>query len=461
MARSMGTKYVLYYRFQGATAHVMKGANGFAAYLLYMLLQESFVHQEGFGQILGRFTLFINRWGDVRTCPAVKMLEILGKLLEMILDVLLIVDGLDECSPEDVTPLLNFLSEQGSRYTTHVAVVARDHVLSEHRIQKVVHISVDPKLVKDDILRFVNQEIKSTPALSQLEESIRSSVREHSQGIFLQARLMIEKLKVCPTIGSQRKSMATFADTFFETYDAFLGSNSANFTAEELASRREIFLIVTGTKADLTPEEVYQFILIDTDTDTINEDARHVQPADEIVRLCQPLLTVGRRNIVRTIHATASEYLLKKQVSREESDLYLARKTLSQLTQAYYREWKTSAALLRRHILSNTKSSSGDEGSFEDKVLYKYAVKHFQEHLTALNNPPEDVIAKLVRFLQGTEFVAWSEVLFELNLGSGLGHKSWFTSNSCRGQPSCPQRQELRSLSKTFSKSPISTCQRF
>jgi tetratricopeptide (TPR) repeat protein len=46
---------------------------------------------------------------------------------------------------------------------------------------------------------------------------------------------------------------------------------------------------------------------------------------------------------------------------------------------------------------------------------------HFQDHVIALPDPPEDVITRLARFLQGVEFVVWSETVFDLRSQSGLG----------------------------------------
>lgn len=420
-ARATATTNVLYYPFQVATAHVMKGTTGFAVYSLYTLLQEDLVKDhERFSRILDMLTVLINRWDNVRTCPAQRLLDVLGKVIDMFPNLLVIVDALDECFSEDTEPLLEYLSHTGLQPCTSVVILARDHLLSEGYLQRFVHICVDLKLVQDDLVRFVNQELESCYALQAVRDEARESILEHSQGIFLSARLMLDALKKCQTPRQQKHTMANFANTLPDTYEQLLKSTSEKFTQEELAYQREIFLITTGAKDDLSPKQVYQFLIMDTANDTIDLDDMHVDPASEIVRLCEPLIKIGR-NSVQLIHATAKDYLLKRRISEEESDIYLARKTLSQLTQEYYRQWKTSAALLRRHILADTQYSSGSEGQYKDSILYKYAVQHFQEHVRALNKPPQDVVDKLARFLYGTEFVSWSEVLFELNLGSGLG----------------------------------------
>ena len=419
--RATSSAYVLYYPFQSTTAHVMAGATGFAVYSLYKLLDEPLVIDNNcFPWILDQLTLLTNRWNNVKTCPALRLLEILDRIFKMISDLLVVVDALDECLSEDIPSMLDFLSK-GTQPCTRVIIFARDHLLSEGYLQRFVHIWVDLELVQADIERFVDQEIGSCDTLKAVQDDARKHILEHSQGIFLSATLMLDAIKKETTPRRQKSIMAKFANTLPDNYEQMLNSTSESFTAEELRYQREIFLIVVAAKDNLTPEVVYQYLIMDTKNDTIDQDDMHVNPASEIVRLCQPLIKIGSRNTVQLIHATAKEFLLKRKLTREESDLYLARKTLSQLTQDYYRQWKTSAALLRRHILAETQYSSGEEGEYDEKVLYKYAVQHFQEHVTALNKPPLDVVAKLARFLQGTEFVSWSEVLFELNLGSGLG----------------------------------------
>jgi tetratricopeptide (TPR) repeat protein len=74
-------------------------------------------------------------------------------------------------------------------------------------------------------------------------------------------------------------------------------------------------------------------------------------------------------------------------------------------------------------VLSGTAYAipGAEESIFKESAFYNYACLHFHEHLITLNDPPEDVLMKLCRFLDGNEFVTWSEVLFDLKSRSDFG----------------------------------------
>jgi hypothetical protein len=163
--------HVLYYPFQVATAHIMKGTTGFAVYLLYTLLREPLItSHRSFSQVLDLLSILCTRWNNVRQCKAASLLNVLNKVFEMITDLLLIVDALDECSSSDVPLLLEYLAERGKRPCTRIILIARDHLLSQDDLQRFVHIPVDLECVKKDIVLFVDQEIGSSRRLEMLKD---------------------------------------------------------------------------------------------------------------------------------------------------------------------------------------------------------------------------------------------------------------------------------------------------
>ena len=410
----------------------MKSAEAFAVATLWNLFQsDSITKHQGFRSILRTFTPLRNRHCEISECSVRSLLPLLHAVLDLASDSILIVDALDECSQRK-SELVKFLSNLGRSTRVRVVVFSRDHLLPEDSLQGVAHLPIDTTHTEPDILKFIDSFIEETPELENLRVQIRHAILHQCRGIFLWAWLMLEDLKDSRLVGEQKKKMANFPTDLPNTYTRLLETNGSGLSVAEEEARDQIFLILLAAKRPMCAEVVYDLLLLDIHSGTFDEDCRHVTPAEEIIRLCKPMVRVARGGILQIIHATATEYLKQQYVKEQESDLYLARKCLCILSRDTYRQWKTPASLLRRHLFAGTMYANGSEGTYKPSVLYNYAVEHFQEHVTALSAPPEDVLAKLSRFLRGTEFVTWSEVLCDLTLHSDLGaqvlvYKSLYT----------------------------------
>ena len=117
--------------------------------------------------------------------------------------------------------------------------------------------------------------------------------------------------------------------------------------------------------------------------------------------------------------SSAKEYVEGRHIDNE-ADLYLARKCLAALSQDVRRRPETALKLLRRHLMRGTKYGlPADDSALIESAVYRYAVQYFHEHLSILQNPPQDVILKVGRFLRGIEFVTWSETLRDLKPSFG------------------------------------------
>jgi MalT-like TPR region len=156
----------------------------------------------------------------------------------------------------------------------------------------------------------------------------------------------------------------------------------------------------------------------------LNESTGAIELARDIAYLCRPLVEVVSTSHVVFIHDSAKEFLLKDHLTLLESHLFLARKCLIALRQEIYRRSLIPAQLLRKHLLKDTIYwLDRTEGLPKYSALYEYATLNFQDHVTELRDPPEDVIANLAGFLLGIEFVSWSEYLLDLTKQSNLGNQ--------------------------------------
>ena len=348
-------------------------------------------------------------------------MELLSDILNVANPFLLVVDSIDECTT-DSTLLHQYLFDLGQKSHAQVIVTSRDQLLLQNGDNYVSRICLDQQLVEPDIAHFVKQEIRRNPKFTKLRDDISELVLKHSQGIFLHARLLVEDLKCAKNVNEQKAKMAAFGSKFPDEYRRLFSEHSARLTSTERGRRDDILRQLIAAKTLFTVKQVSEALAFDDITQSIDKEDIDFEPAEEITRLCQPLVKVSDNNSVVFIHDSAREFLLQHHLTKRESDLFLARKCLGILTRQAYRDWRIAANLLRRHLLAGTTYETGSYlSSVEEPALYEYAVLHFQDHVVALQDPPEDVVAKLARFLLGVEFVVWSETVFDLRSQSGLG----------------------------------------
>lgn len=423
--------------FRGSGGDELTQAKSFAIGVLWQLCQaHSITRCNKLVPVLRNFVPLVNTYKLAHDCPLKRLLDLLSDVLDVANPFLLVVDAINECTTE--TALLHqYLFELGLKSHAQVIVTSRDQLLLRNGNVYTSRICLDQQLVEPDIAHFIEQEIHRNPKFSKLKNEISKTVLEHSQGIFLHARLLMDDLRWAKSINEQKAKMARFASKVPEEYQRLFDEHNAKLTANERNERNEILQMLVVAKKIFSVQEVSKLLAFDHLTQTIDTEDIEFEPAEEITRLCQPLVKVSANRRVVLIHDSAKEFLLQCHLTKHESELFLARKCLGILTQQSYRDWRLAANLLHRHILAaatyqvEPDVSCGDvplasyeevslDSSEEEPALYEYAVLHFQDHVTALPDPPEDVVTKLARFLNGVEFVVWSETIFDLKSQSGL-----------------------------------------
>ena len=404
--------------------HNSRAASFVITILANLLEHDAVISHTSFHSILRNFVPLINHWQDVNQCPLEQLLPQLDLVVCASPRLLIVVDALDEWAAEPLAPL-DLLRALANHRNVKMLAFSRDHWIPEDAAAGFERICVDEAEVKTDIGRFVDQRLSTSRYLLKSKEDIRAKVEDGCHGIFLWARLLIDHLDKPMTVKAQRAILADFPLTMSDAYQRLLDENTAHLTAAESDTQRNLLLIISGAREPLTADEVFELTIINRLSDEIDEDARHNDPATEIVRLCCPLVKVVAQNRVQLIHKTVTEFLMRRENWQADSNLYLARRCLSKLIKSEYQSWKVAANLLRKHLLAGTIYQSNPEsGAHEapaDSTFYTYAALHFHEHLTALADPPEDIIAKLDRFLTSNAFVSWSEVLFDLRQRLDLG----------------------------------------
>lgn len=390
--------------------------------ILWQLCQDPTVTQcNSFLPILHNFVPVLNTYKLARDGLLKRLLDLLSDILNAVKSFLLVVDAIDECTT-DSTLLHQYLLDLGHKSHAQVIVTSRDQLLLQNGYSYASQICLDQELVEPDIAYFVKEEIRRNPRFSKLKNEIFENVTKHCQGIFLHARLLIDDLRCAKSVAEQKAKMSSFGTRVPEEYQRLFNEHTAKLTTTERKRRDNILRLLIAAKTLFTVQELSEALAFDDVAQTIDTEDVEFEPAEEITRLCQPFVKVSADHRIVFIHDSAREFLLQRHLMKHESELFLARKCLSILTQQAYRDWRIAANLLRRHLLTGTTYEFGSQVPREEEpALYEYAVLHFQDHVIAIPDPPEDVVARLARFLVGVEFVVWSETVIDLKSQSGLG----------------------------------------
>jgi hypothetical protein len=384
-----------------------------------------------FRSILEDMSYLVGPCGAGIEVPPSMLLEFLTRMMDVIKDFTVVIDALDECTDldectglDDPPPqLLVYIRDLALRPEASVIVLSRYHPIFEGTFKDHFHLPMDQNLIKPDIMHFANQEIERHAKLHKLRKEILDKISMHSQGMFLWARVVLDDLRRSRTTKERRTKLKGFPPGLFAVYKQQLDDNGARLTEEEVNTRSEIFRLMVAAIEPLKIDDIAFALAQDDETNSMDIEDVFDDPKAEILRTCQPFV-MTLKDEVHFIHTSVKEFLLKCQLSEEDSNAFLARKCLSKLSQQIYQSWKFSADLLRKHLLAGSVVvllGAPSQHICKESVFYNYACLHWHEHVTSLAHPSEDILRMLRQFITGNELVAWSEVLADLKAGSGIG----------------------------------------
>jgi tetratricopeptide (TPR) repeat protein len=423
-AAEEGQKVILSYWFGRTGGRPAACAQHFAISLLWQLFrnQEVAGHPE-FASFLRSFRPLLNTHQDARHCQVESLLCLLTRALELAGKFLIVVDALDECI-EDAEILQDYLYKVGCQPDSRLIVSARDKFFSQDSNIAISLFRLDRNIIEPDIVRFLEYRVRGNPKFTPKRADILKTIQERSQGIFLLARLLIDDLGTAESVNEQIEKMNLFGDRVSDEYQRQFCEHEKKLLENQRRRRDNILRWLLAARTSPSVQLISEALALNESTGAINEHDIVFEPARDITYLCRPLVEVGGKDHVVFIRSTAKEFLLKDHLTMLESDLFLARKCLIALRQEKYRSSLIPAQLLRKHLLKDTiYRADTTEGLPKGSALYDYATLNFQDHVTELTDPPEDIIANLAGFLLGIEFVSWSEYLLDLTKQSSLGNQ--------------------------------------
>ncbi|PVH76933.1 hypothetical protein DL98DRAFT_280469 [Cadophora sp. DSE1049] len=418
LCKTSTAKITISHFFRSTMSNDLAKPTPFAAAVLYDLLQDEIVKStDGYIMTIKQILALSFSQKLVNDVPFHKLWVIFEALVKTVPEVMMIFDGLDECDECTRTELSTAIIALSLLPNTRAIVSFRCHPQLEILFQHAFKIELTPASVMSDIGLYVNAEIRRHPQiLEPLKEELLETVSRSARGMFLWTVILVDELKHTATLKEQRHCLTTVPPDLFTFYTKLLQDTGSRLHSKPL--RKEIFLILVGLRQALRCQEISFVLSLKHETTTMvdNHDAL-IESDEALSRICGYLVRISDGRI-HLMHETVKDYLLCHEdplthVSHDEADAYLAFKCLAALSQEEYRSLNRIAILIRQNV-----SAAAVED--EDKYFYQYAATHWYGHLVAVKDPEARLVQLAASFLQGNEFVSWSEFVYHLSGSQGM-----------------------------------------
>lgn len=228
-----------------------------------------------------------------------------------------VIDAMDEMDPERLEPLVKSLDALGRWRPAEIKLVVTSRPIPVverifSRGVKTLDVRLDKKNIENDIVRYVQHRLSSSPVPPERREGIENAIIQRADGLFLYAKLALDSLLQPGT--SLPTKLAEMPADLTKMYTSFIQDHS-NKTAKAPAGLLEFVLqLVTHATRALRLIEIADLVRI-----------THLQgdlgDTKSLIRLlCGPLLEILPDETVRVVHHSLTEYL-KGMTSTSDTDM--------------------------------------------------------------------------------------------------------------------------------------------
>ncbi|KAJ6028022.1 hypothetical protein N7540_003598 [Penicillium herquei] len=245
--------------------------------------------------------------------------NLLGVLLPPGFKAYLVIDGLDECEPEDRRTVIQELRWLQQRFSLLLCASVRKEPRDPYKIDDAWEKleSVDITAVPDnasDIEIFIETELearitsgKLTVGNPLLVLEIQDALLAGSQGMFLWVALQIDNLCAMCTDEAIRQALADLPQTLSETFDRILRKFDSTLAR---SYQNSILEIIVAARYPLKPEELREALSV-IPGDTKWDESRLVNDIFGILTCCGSLLTIDEEEkTVRLVHSSVRQFLV-------------------------------------------------------------------------------------------------------------------------------------------------------
>ncbi|RFU27216.1 hypothetical protein B7463_g9122, partial [Scytalidium lignicola] len=394
-----------------------------ASILVQLFRQKSMLSAASLSRMVQYILPLLDNYSTYQACPFLQLWSVLENVFDTLPNFTLVVDALDECSrEEDASSLIEKLLKVSSLAHSRIIILSRHHPAFEGHLKQSAEIQMNETVVSSDIDLFVRNEVQRTPKIRLAQECVVQKAKEHANGMFLWAKLMLQYLQKAPTPRIQMDRLQKFPMGLAPIYEKILSENGKALEPEQITLRKNIFMLLAAATSPLSIDDIsVALALRGPDRHPSDEDLL-IEPKEQINTLCWPLIEIVNDH-VQFVHYSMREFLyLPSKTGRVpqvhftkcKSHDYLASKCLCRLINPDFRSLDLVGTLLRSNLDHNTTSSQGLflEEMPREWPFYAYASKNWHLHLMSADSST-GVLGLASKFLDGLEFITWLETLLK------------------------------------------------
>ncbi|KAF2111928.1 ankyrin repeat-containing domain protein [Lophiotrema nucula] len=275
----------------------------------------------------------------------------------------LILDAPDEL--DKINDVLARISSIGTKY--NLVITSRESPELKRYFPKAMTMEIRSKL--EDVQCYARNRLEESDVFENLS-SASDLVREvvlKSDGIFLLAKLLIDRMLEQATIKKMRRALMDFPSSIEDAYKTNLQRIDAQTPAKRSLARRVLGWI-THSKRPLHTQEIVEAFAVEEDTDVI--DPENILRIERLRALCLGLVVIHSiDHSIGLIHTTAYEYFQDNCSGPLEGDLDIARTCILYLSLKPFQSGPCYSGL----DLKNR---------FREMPFLDYAVEHLGSHIS-------------------------------------------------------------------------------
>ncbi|KAH7150354.1 ankyrin repeat-containing domain protein [Dactylonectria estremocensis] len=236
--------------------------------------------------------------------PDIRILfEMIVTLCELAPPTYLILDAPDELdSPNEIMTILQRFSASGCR----VLVTSRDTPDLRHALSAANNIEIQAD--EEDLVLFLEHCFleQGHDKIARRGRDLIQGVVKKSKGIFLLAKILVDKLLDMTTLAQMRKSLNSMPTTITEAFE----SSVTRIEAQPRAKRNLAFQViawVTQSHRRLKADELVHALAVEEDSDEFDED--NIPDMQLALRVCVGLvIKEASDDSLGMVHTTAYEF---------------------------------------------------------------------------------------------------------------------------------------------------------
>ncbi|KAJ5702333.1 hypothetical protein N7488_009881 [Penicillium malachiteum] len=267
--------------------------------------------------------------------------HLLGALLPPGFKAYLVIDGLDDCEPEDRRTIIQEIRWLQQRFSILLCASVRKEPRDPSKLMTlgrnsnllILHNASDIEIFIETELeaRITSGKLMIGNPLLVLE--IQDALLKSSQGTFLWVALQIDNLCTMCTDEAIRQALADLPQTLSETFDRILRKFDSTLAR---SYQNSILEIIVAARYPLTPEELREALSV-IPGDTTWDASRLVNDIFGILTCCGSLLTIDEEEkTVRLVHSSVWQFLVDSEPgSKARLTLSSAQKKMADIITTY------------------------------------------------------------------------------------------------------------------------------